>query len=749
MRAIVHAGLIAAMGMGCTVGGAADLPDAALTAVAPATASAATPASAAPRAEPSPEVNDWREAVRNLDWPAAWSLLDRVDPAARSAPEMRLVRGRIALELGKYDEAVQALEGLETALPSLRDEVQRWYAEAAASAGPHDKAAALLADSPKVEDMLLAAKAWQRGGKLAQARALCDKAVHRAQRNRRKDSQAEAHWTRAAIAEAAGQKAVAAGDYRWFVQNRIDDPRVREAIAGVDRVGGVLTLGERVDALAGSASPLDIDETLAALDALLQKHPAEAQRIALARARALYGARDYARAKDAFLTFAQQPTGFAAEAMYYAARATARSGDQQRAAELYADTARRFPNNLWAERASYRHAETLLSLGRFKEAAGAFTKFSGRFPKSEHRHDARYGRAVALLSAGEAAEARKLLAALRSDADSRRDRAHLSHLEALAAARAGDSAAAKKIWLALIDEQPLTYPALAAHARLSEMGHTPMPPLMPAPRPAAASPLPVSLPATAQLLSSLGLDDTAEHLLWANEAEAAKAFPGRESEALCEMYGMLSGARRRHQVGSRAVSLDMLMRPPTEAERWAWRCVYPDAYPELVRREEKRAGLPSGFVYAIMRQESAFRTEAVSPVGAQGLMQLMPNTAKRAAAESGYDAPLDAVYRPAVNVRLGSFYLAKLLDNFAGSVPLAAAGYNAGPHAVERWLESAKHSPDTDLWIARIPFDETRNYVLRVLGNLARYQYLDGGIDNVTPLPLTVPTDVDIGADAY
>ena len=215
------------------------------------------------------------------------------------------------------------------------------------------------------------------------------------------------------------------------------------------------------------------------------------------------------------------------------------------------------------------------------------------------------------------------------------------------------------------------------------------------------------------------------------------------------MYGKLAGAYRRYRVGARGVSLEQLMAPPTTATRWGWHCVYPTPYADVVSREEKRYGVPAGLVHAVMRQESAFRTTARSPVGAQGLMQLMPNTAKRAADEAKLTIDLSHVYRPDINVTLGAFYLGKLLENFEGSPPLAAAAYNAGPHAVKHWLTSVGPEDELDLWVARIPYRETRHYVERVIANHARYQWLAGGPDAVTPLPLSIPQKADIGDDAY
>jgi len=483
------------------------------------------------------------------------------------------------------------------------------------------------------------------------------------------------------------------------------------------------------------------------LDQLAAQHQADAPAIALAKARALNQVRDWTQALAAFDAVAELPTPYLAEVKYYGARCAARSGDVNGAIERYAEIPRRFRKSGWAERAAFRRAELLLRVGRYAEAAEAFARYSSRFGKSKWRARARYGRAMALLSGGKPKDARAQLAALRKDASDRRFIASLRHLEGVALLRSGEEARAKKVWLSLVKEQPLTWPAMAAHARLKQAGQDPLPPIMGPPRTTAHAPLPLTLPPAPALLHSVGLDMAAEHRLWTIEQEAAARYPGRESEALCGLYAQLTGARRRYKVGNRAVSLKQLMRPPATDERWTWACVYPYPFPEVVRREEQRYQLPMGLVHAVMRQESAFQTTATSPVGARGLMQLMPATASQAASEAGMPPPEDIV-QPDVNIRLGAFYLSKLLANFKGSVPLAVAAYNAGPHAVQSWVAHGEDR-DLDVWVARIPYRETRKYVQRVLTNLSRYQWLAGGNETVTGLPLAIPSDTSIGDGAY
>ncbi len=140
----------------------------------------------------------------------------------------------------------------------------------------------------------------------------------------------------------------------------------------------------------------------------------------------------------------------------------------------------------------------------------------------------------------------------------------------------------------------------------------------------------------------------------------------------------------------------------------------------------------------LIRQESNFDTEATSPSGARGLMQLMPATAQDVAKKIGEPVRLVALSTdPAYNMRLGTNYLAGLLEQFGGSVPYAVAGYNAGPSRVGEWLASNGNpgtgSADMIDWIELIPFGETRNYVQRVIENLVVYRARTG---STLPHPL-------------
>ena len=140
-------------------------------------------------------------------------------------------------------------------------------------------------------------------------------------------------------------------------------------------------------------------------------------------------------------------------------------------------------------------------------------------------------------------------------------------------------------------------------------------------------------------------------------------------------------------------------------------------------------GVELPLVLALIRQESAFLGDAISSAGAQGLMQIMPATARRVAnAENIRYRRSRLTTSPAYNLRLGQAYLAGLLDDFNGSYVLTLAAYNAGPSRAREWMREYgdPRDPEVDVidWIETIPFRETRNYVQRVLENLQIYRQL-------------------------
>lgn len=177
----------------------------------------------------------------------------------------------------------------------------------------------------------------------------------------------------------------------------------------------------------------------------------------------------------------------------------------------------------------------------------------------------------------------------------------------------------------------------------------------------------------------------------------------------------------------------------TLAQAQAWDEVlerFPRPYAERFTEAARTQGVPVTLAMAVARRESGFWTEARSPVGAQGLMQLMPRTAQSVAKSIDLDSPTDLVLTQAdTNIKLGTAYLGQLLQRFNDNRVLALAAYNAGPSRAKKWYTN---SQPIDAFIEGIPFAETRAYVKAVLLYAAIYAQLNG-----LPEPLLYPYEIE------
>ncbi|SEQ38093.1 soluble lytic murein transglycosylase [Amphritea atlantica] len=202
-------------------------------------------------------------------------------------------------------------------------------------------------------------------------------------------------------------------------------------------------------------------------------------------------------------------------------------------------------------------------------------------------------------------------------------------------------------------------------------------------------------------------------------------------------------ARREWNQMTRDYDADQLRIAATVLHRWGWHNMaiigvaqakywddislrFPMPYSETFSRLAGKYRIDTNWARAIARQESAYQPHARSRVGARGLMQLMPKTAKTTAKHHNvpYSNSSD-LYQPETNIALGVAYLADMQEKFDNNQIYATAAYNAGPHRVKRWLKERGSLP-VDIWIETIPFNETRRYVMNVMAYHAVYRTLAG-----------------------
>lgn len=704
-----------------------------------------------PEAPPPP----WAEALRAQRYRDADRAFQALPSDAQQSAEVRFAWARTRLELGQAPAALPLLAGLEQSLPALASQVTELRGQALLAAGPAAEAAKLLESRGDPRSLASASKAWLEAGDAERALKVAERGLANLGKGRGvKEREVSLRFARGLAADKLGRQPLWAGDFRFVA---LEAPLSEEAKTAVTKLAALgekspLSAADRLSrarALSAAGRVADLESELSFIEPLVARVTRAGVPASL-RGMALFNSRgDYAQAEQLFQKASELGTEDAAKELYYVARSRARAQDDRGAEAGFRVVMQRFRTTPWAELAELSIARIFLAAGSYDKAAQAYGAYlRQRGGKARFDGEASYERAVALLAAGQAGEALPIFGRLAAKTKDERYEAQLRELAAVALLGLGKREEATKALQAVIARFPLSFPALVAASRLRSLGGALPAWLEPPSSAAAPAPLELKLPADVAVLHRLGLDGDAALALAAQERRLSRAHAPRSGEALCELYGLLEVADRRYVLGQESATRLGLDRAPGPRSRWMWDCVFPRPYSELVTRAERELLLPRGVLWAVMRQESAFRPAARSPVGAVGLLQLMPQTAEKVAAELGGKLEMQTLTQAHQSVRLAARYLRKLLDTFEGNLPLALAAYNAGPRAVGRWLASGEALP-LDLFVARIPYEETRGYVGRVLANAARYAYLEGGEGAVQAPPLELPRGLKIPEDSY
>ncbi len=224
----------------------------------------------------------------------------------------------------------------------------------------------------------------------------------------------------------------------------------------------------------------------------------------------------------------------------------------------------------------------------------------------------------------------------------------------------------------------------------------------------------------ALLARSPGLQRARELYILGREWEADAEW--RQATQAFDPATLKQAARLAHRWGWYHQAIITIAR----AEHWDdLELRFPLAYHDEVVANAKADAMDPAWIYAVIRQESAFRADARSPVGALGLMQMMPETGQQIARDLQDAVDTPNLRQPETNIRYGAHYLRQMLERLQDNPTLATAAYNAGPNKVMQWLP-ADHPVPADVWAETIPYRETRAYVQRVMEYAAVYRHLLG-----------------------
>jgi soluble lytic murein transglycosylase len=431
-------------------------------------------------------------------------------------------------------------------------------------------------------------------------------------------------------------------------------------------------------------------------------------RVRLKTGQALLKARRYQDAESSFkeLSLSASKVETRSEAAYLLARAVEKSGRDEEAFVAYTGVATAFPESAEADNALLDAAFIRKFQNRPKETAELLDKILVTYPKTGLRQRIIWESGWANYLAGNMTVAADQFKKLFSS-EEYRERALFWHGKSLAA---GDKAA-ESSFSQLRKEFPLGFYALSIKSSVAEEPGERIPLI--SGDPAGTLPLPDGYERVKALIS-LGLIDDAATELAAGKKRLAK---GKGEAALARLYlelGNYNGAMGLYNSST-------LKRFPESSLAWSF--LYPKAFNELVIKYSEKAGVDPSLAYAVMKAESAFAPLATSPVGARGLMQLMPQTAAMVLHEKKIEP--ERLYDPELNIRLGTKHLKELIDKYNGNQTAVIASYNAGAHNVNRWLKTYANLKGEE-FIESIPFAETRDYVKKVLAVAAIYRRLYG-----------------------
>lgn len=677
---------------------------------------ALAPESAARARPPELTLADVAKDVRAGRDAAALASLARLPETLRTSAPVHYLEGRLAERTGHLARAAGAYEeALAAGLPehaALDARARR--ARALARAGRCAEARPLLLAEGSPRSRAVA-------GECALEEGLLDEAITLLRQvDREAPGPVDTLAVRVALAEALRRKgdvpgALALLRTTWLERPTHRDLRVVEAaLRALDARALERTDAERavqVEVLAAAGAFAEARRTLAALPA------PETTDARIARERRLgelsLRARAFEEAADAYeraLALSHDDRDALDRA-----RALVRAGSHTRALPLLDALARAHPRDATGEHARYLAADIALGQGDTARAL-AFT----RATPGARANELRVLLVLHALVQGDATLAAAHVEAVSRVSDSFRDE-RARYLRARVQETARDLAAAKTTYHAILADSPYGYYGLVSAVRLRALGEDVGVPALPIGDLPASAPLPDEV----AFYHALGLADEARAALRRAEPalRARLGVPG-----LVAMHLAVGGYARAHALARTEVVAGKTAL--TDANRALFHAAYPRPYANEVVATASHFGVRPAHVYATMRQESAYDPDARSSVGALGLLQLMPATARRIAMDLALPPENVDPFDPHTNVRLGIGEMAGLTQRFHGQLPLMIAAYNAGTARVMRWLPAGQAMP-TDLFIERIPYDETRGYVRRVLGHFAVYSALDGHPERV------------------
>ncbi len=558
-----------------------------------------------------------------------------------------------------------------------------------------------------------------------------------------------------------------------------NDAAVEKALAALAARGAQvpkLTADEQYERGKNLFRAMQYDKAFESFRAALEADPSHPQRadILLRSGIALFnlGRRPEAASTLERLVKAGLPDCRCAEALNWLGKSYSRLGLRDEAVETYLKLVRMYPGSDWSDDALYLTGNVYREANDLKKALKYYRQLATEYPESSLADSGIWWQGWGYYLTGDLRKAMQTLQELVS----RYPRSFLVnqalYWQGRAAEGSGDRDKAGRYYSRAVNRGPYTYYGYLAAERLAGKE---LPVIAVAEEPIMDESLPGDSDLPQEGLEDLSDPDGPPD--WTDEAVVAlSAYPayrktlelmylGMKKEAAGELWSLQELLPGRHgaliglskaffELGDYHSSLiivlrsfdRLLERPSSRMPGDLWLLAYPQGYWQSIVSAARRNGLDPYFVAAIIREESQFRAEALSPAGARGVMQVMPATGAWIARMAGIsDFDRAKLYDADTNITIGAWYLSYLMKRFKNDLYLVSAAYNAGPEVVAAWAGAARGAADRDMFVETIPYRETRGYVKKVLRNYAEYRRIYGRADLAAPQSLSGPAGQDGG----
>jgi len=460
-----------------------------------------------------------------------------------------------------------------------------------------------------------------------------------------------------------------------------------------------------------------------------------------------------------------------AEALNWIGRSYSKLGEREKGINTFLRIVNSYPLSEWADDALFYIGNIYREANDVKMSLKFYGRLASEFPDSKFADSAIWWRAWAYYGTGEYKKTEQTLQTLVS----RYPRSFLVHQarywQGKTAEKYGDPVRAARYYKAVVKNGPYTYYGYRAAERLAALG---------AANGDTSADIPVDVvpdcglePCSGDPMAAYDMDDGPP--VWTEETRKLLAAEPNfkktlelmrldmKKEAAQELWllqerlprsrGALIGLSKAFfDLGDYYRSLLLVLRnyqpyldgQSRETPADLWVLAYPQGYWDSIAAYAKKYGQDPYFIAAIIREESQFHAAALSPAGARGVMQVMPQTGEwvaRNASVAGFDR--SRLFEPDMAINVGTWYIGHLMKQFKNDPLFVAAAYNAGPEAVSSWLSrNGSARMERDVFVESIPFSETRGYVKKVLRNYFEYKRIYGK----APVALSLPGAPEAGA---